>query len=233
MEPQKTFRTDSKTGYYISLFTAILTIITFTIAFLTPPLSGPFCVADCYQYPFTDIASRFPRDYYWMFLAIFLEISYLIMMLTVHHTTKPEKKLYSLIGTTFAIMSALILMVDYFLQLSIIQPSLLAGEMDGISILTQFNPHGVFIVLEEMGFLFMIISFFALFPVFSEKKKWNKAIQWTGIIGFILAIIAFILISLKHGIHKEYRFEVAIITIAWCELIIMSFLFAKYFKKLK
>ena len=124
----------------------------------------------------------------------------------------------------------MILFIDYFIQVSVIQPSILAGETDGISILSQFNPHGIFIVLEEIGFLFIILSLFALVPVFSDKNSNQKAIKWTSIIGFALTIISFILISLMYGIKREYRFEVAVISITWLELIVLGFLFARYFK---
>jgi polyferredoxin len=90
----------SKFGYKVSLITAILTIVTFAIAVMTPPLSGPFCKADCFQYPFTDIASRFPRDYYWMYFAMILMIVYLIMMITIHQTVANEKKHFSLISVS-------------------------------------------------------------------------------------------------------------------------------------
>jgi hypothetical protein len=128
-------------------------------------------------------------------------------------------------------MSTLVLFVDYFLQVSVIQPSLLKGETDGISILSQFNPHGIFIVLEEIGFLFMVISFFIIAPVFSAKITPGKAIKWTSYIGLGLTILSFIAISVIHGIEREYRFEVAIISITWLELIILGFLYASYFKK--
>jgi hypothetical protein len=220
----------SKFGYKVSLITAILTIVTFAIAVMTPPLSGPFCKADCFQYPFTDIASRFPRDYYWMYFAMILMIVYLIMMITIHQTVANEKKHFSLISVSFAIITTMILFIDYFIQVSVIQPSILAGETDGISILSQFNLHGIFIVLEEIGFLFIILSLFALVPVFSDKNSNQKAIKWTSIIGFALTIISFILISLMYGIKREYRFEVAVISITWLELIVLGFLFARYFK---
>jgi hypothetical protein len=58
-------------------------------------------------------------------------------------------------------MATFVLITDYFIQVSVIQPSLLAGETDGISILSQFNPHGIIKVLEEIGLMFMILSFFA------------------------------------------------------------------------
>jgi lysylphosphatidylglycerol synthetase-like protein (DUF2156 family) len=217
-------------GQYISLITSLLTVITFGIAIGTPPLSGPFCAGSCFDYPFTDIASRFPRDYYWMFTAILLSLSYLIMMITIYQTAPENKKLFGLIGVSFAIMASLILITDYFIQVSVIQPSILAGETDGISLLTQFNPHGIFIVLEEIGFLLMIFSFFALFPIFNGANSLEKSIKWIVIIGFLLAFVSFAMVSIIHGINREYRFEVIIISITWLELIIISFLISRYFK---
>jgi hypothetical protein len=129
-------------------------------------------------------------------------------------------------------MATTVLSIDYFLQLSVIQPSIIAGEKDGIALLTQFNPHGIFIALEEIGFFFMILSFLALVPVFSNKSRLEKSIKWTLLVGFILTLISFILITLIFGIKREYRFEVAIISIAWIELIILSFLISKYFKEM-
>jgi len=220
-------------GFYFSVITAILTLITFGIAIFTPPLSGPFCAGNCFQYPYSEIANRFPRDYYWMYPAILMLFSYLVLIIHVHQVAPSGKKLYSTIGVAFALMATLILSADYFIQLSVIQPSILAGETEGIALLTQFNPHGIFIVLEEFGFLLMSISFFALFPVFCGRTKLEKALKITVIAGFALAVIAFVLISVKHGIHREYRFEVAIITIVWIEVIVAGILLSRYFKSQK
>jgi hypothetical protein len=217
-------------GRNISLITTFLTVITFGIAISTPPLSGPFCTGNCIEYPYTDIVSRFPRDYYWMFPAILLSFSYLILMVTIYHTAPENKKLFGLLGVVFAGMASLILITDYFIQVSVIQPSLLAGETDGISLLTQFNPHGIFIVLEEIGFTLMIISIFALFPIFNRSSTLEKAIKLTAIIAFVLAVLSFAVVSIVHGILREYRFEVIIISITWIELILVSYLMARYFK---
>lgn len=217
-------------GRKISLITTFLTVITFGIAICTPPLSGPFCTGSCFEYPYTEIASRFPHDYYWMYPAILMSISYLIMMVTIYQTAPENKKLYGMLGVMFASMASLILFTDYFIQVSVIQPSLLAGETDGIALLTQFNPHGIFIVLEELGFTLMIISLFALFPIFNGAGTLEITIKWVAIIGFVLAILSFAVVSIIHGIHREYRFEVIIISITWLELMFISYLMARYFK---
>lgn len=222
---------NAKFGYYVSIITAAITVITFAIAINTPPLSGPYCQADCFEYPYHEIISRFPRDYFWMFPAIIMSFSYLVMMVAFHKSVPEEKNLFSLTGIGFAIISTLILALNYFVQVSFIQPSLLAGETEGIAVLSQFNPHGLFIILEELGFITMIISFFCLVPVFSKSSTLERGLRLTFISGFILMILSFVTIVLLHGFNREYRFEVVIITITWIELIIAGILFARYFKR--
>lgn len=80
----------NRTGFILSLVITILTIITIGIANSTPPLSGPFCQAGCFQYPYTDIASRFPRDYY-------------------YNTARPERRLFGQFSVAFAGISSAIL----------------------------------------------------------------------------------------------------------------------------
>lgn len=129
-------------GFTVALLTSAITTITFAIAVMTPPLSGPFCTTGCFEYPYTDITGRFPRDYYWMYPAMLVFLMYLILMSCIHEYAATEKKLFSRLGLAVAIMSAGILITNYFIQVSVIQPSLLRGETDGIALLTQYNPHG-------------------------------------------------------------------------------------------
>lgn len=220
-------------GRCISVLTAVLTVISLGVAVSTPPLSGPFCTGECFRYPYTDIAGRFPRDYYWMVPAILSAFSFLAMMATVHVATPQDRKHFSLTGLGFAMISALILSADYFIQLSFIQPALLAGETEGIAALSQYNPHGIFIILEELGFMTMNIALFCLFPVFRGLHKPSGALRVTLMAGFILMIISFASVLLAFGMNREYRFEVIIISITWIELIIAGFLLGRYFKRLK
>jgi hypothetical protein len=220
-------------GLIISITTGFLAMITLAIAVNTPPLSGPFCTGNCFEYPYLDIVSRFPRDYDWMFLAIFLTFCHLFLMITVHHVTQGDRRLFSFSAVVFAVMSATLLVLDYFIQISFIQPSLLAGETEGIAVLSQFNPHGIFILLEEIGLSLMISSFLLLVPAFPGSRFPGKALRITFVSAFILMLATFAAISLVHGIHREYRYEVAVITIAWFELIMAGILLSFYFYRMK
>lgn len=219
-------------GYGVSLFTAGMTLLTFGIALCTPPLSGPFCRSGCFEYPYHEIAGRFPRDYYWMIPAFFLSISYMAMMISVHKVVPPERSVFSLTSAAFAVMCTLLLSVDYFVQVSFIQPSLLAGETDGVALLSQYNPHGLFILLEELGFIFMNLSFFSLVPAINGSSPTERGLRRTFISGFLLMVVSFAVVLTFYGINREYRFEVMIITVTWIELLIASLLFSKYFKNI-
>ena len=222
----------ARAGFYIAMLTSVITLVTFTIAFLTPPLSGPFCRGECFEYPYTDIAERFPRDYYWMYLSMIVSLLYLFLMIVIHYHARPDKKIYSHTGLGIALISAAIMIPLYFTQVTVIQPSLMKKEFEGLALWSQFNPHGMFIALEEISYWLMNISFFVVIPVFNDNRKFSGAIRLTYLIGFILAAVAFALISLQYGIMREYIFEVAIISIVWFQLIISSALLTFRFRNM-
>lgn len=223
---------NNRIGFHISILTGAMSAITFVVAYLTEPLSGPFCFDSCFKYPYLDIASRFPADYIWMYFAIIWLFLYIIFMICIHIYAKKEENVFGYIGLVFAVMSTLILLVNYYVQISVIQPSLLKGELDGISLVTQYNPHGIFIVLEEIGFILMSISFLFTALIFDQKGL-EKGIRWIFLCNFILMIISFTTISFVYGIDREYIFEIAIITINWLTLILSGILFSLLFKKEK
>jgi hypothetical protein len=221
----------SKIGYITANAMVVLTALTFFIAVLTPPLSGPWCESNCYEYPYVNIAPRFPRDYYWMYPAMLQDLLFVLLMACINQFAAPEKRIYSQIALVFGALSTITLFSNYFIQLSVVQPSLLNSETDGIAILTQFNPHGIFIALEEIGYLMMSIAFFCTIPVFSNSNRIEKAIRIIHFISFALTLLALIAVSIQYGIQREYRFEITVITINWSTLIISGILLSRLFHR--
>jgi hypothetical protein len=72
----------------------------------------------------------------------------------------PSWRLLSRIGVAFTIMGVAILVVDYASQLTFIQPALVLGETEGLP-WTQYNPHGIFIALENVGYVLLNLAFLA------------------------------------------------------------------------
>lgn len=225
-------KNEARLGFYTAILTTAFTLVTFGIAILTPPLSGPFAAGAPIQYPYyMEIVSRFPRDYIWMYPAMLLTALYLVLIACIHHYAPREKEIYSQISLAFAIISSMVLFADYFVQISVIQPSLLKGETDGIALMSQYNPHGVFIALEDLGYLLMSVSFLCAAPVFSGSDRIKRAICWVLSTGFVLTIISLVIISVKYGIHREYIFEVAAISINWLVLIVSGVLLSIVFRR--
>jgi hypothetical protein len=221
-----------KAGQISSLVLSILTLVTFTIGILTPPISGSFCPGDCIEYPYLDIAGRFPRDYWWMFTAIFMMMAYVAFAAVLYLLADEKKKASALIGFAFALLSGAVLITNYFIQVSVIQPAALNRETAGIPLLTQYNPHGIFIALEEAGLLLVNVSFLFIAPVFRSADRLGRIICriFTGCV--VVTIMALVIILALHGTEKGYRFEVAITTITWTVMIVNGFLASRYFRNL-
>ncbi|MBN2349789.1 MAG: DUF4386 family protein [Bacteroidales bacterium] len=220
---------NSKFAFYSSALLALITIVTFGT--VKPPITGPFCPGNCIDYPFTEIAAQFPKDYIWMYLSVVMMLLYVTVITCIHYYSSEEKKIFSHTGLVFSIITATVLIIDYFVQVSVIQPSILKGETEGIALLTQYNPHGIFIALEDLGYMLMGISFLFIGLVFIKSKGLGKTIGIIFITGSVLAIGSFIVISLVYGIHREYIYECIVIVVDWLVLIVNGILLSILFRR--
>ncbi len=225
-----TRETANLVGLYSAIILTATTVISFGLALTAMPISGVNAPGGL-SYPYLDTLIQFPKDYLWMFTAIILIITYVIFMVSIHSTAKDEKKIFGQISIIFTIISAVILLTDYFIQIAVIPVSLTNNEIEGIALITQYNPHGIFIALEELGYIMMNISFIFIAPIFHNKDRLELSIKWIFIIAFILVILSLIMISVQYGIQRKDRFEIVAVSISWLVLIINGILLGIFFKK--
>ncbi len=222
-------------GFWSSLLTAIVTVASFAIAIFTPPRSGPFCLGMCVGYPYTDTAPFFPRDYLWIFPALLLTPLLLIVCACAEILGRSDRMFLGRIALAFAIVCTAIITLDYFIQIEVIQPSLLRNEADGIGLISQYNPHGLFIALEDLGYLMMSAVFFFLGAFLSGQAGLERALRLLLLAGGVLGFATFIGMSLAFGNRLETRFELAIISINWAVLtatgIMLSILFRRSLRR--
>ena len=218
-------------GFYAAILTTVITIITFGLAITAIPIAGANCREGCIAYPYLNTVGQFPRDYLWMFSAIGLILAYVVLMVSIHHCASESKKIFSQIGLSFAIITAVILLIDYFVQFSVVPISLRNGETQGIALLTQYNSHGVFIALEDLAYIIMSLSFLFMAPVFSAKNRLEAAARWIFIAGFILTLVSLVVISINYGLDRKDRFEVISLSIDWLVLIINGILLSLVFRR--
>jgi hypothetical protein len=223
--------TGRRFGFWAAVLTAVVTAIAFVIAINTLPVSGPFCQAGCITYPYHDVAALVPHDYIWMYPATLLAPVFLVLMVCIHHYAAESKKLYSLIALCFAAISAALLATNYYIQIAVMQPSFVKGELEGLALFSQYNPHGLFIALEELAYLMMSLAFLFAGVLFAGHTKLERAIRWLLIAGALAAFASYTVLSLIYGKDLEYRFEVAAITINWTVLIVASVLLSVLFRR--
>jgi len=218
-------------SFWVCVLTAAFTIISFSIAILTPPRSGPFCTGSCVLYPYSNTAPFFPRDFWWIFPALTIAPLYMILCVCIHSWVTPSKALFSRIAILFAALAASTITLDYFLQIEVLQPSLLRSETDGMALLSQYNPHGLFIAMEDLGYLMMSISMFFVGAALSHNSRLEKFVRWELIVSGGAGFATFMAMSLYFGTRLETRFELAIITIDWFALTVASIVLCVLFRR--
>ena len=223
--------TSNRVGLYSAILTALTTLVTFSLAIIAIPNSGAGCREDCFEYPYVNTLSEFPRDYLWMPPAMLLVVFYVILVVSIHAYAAQHKSIYSQIGLSFALIAAGILLSDYFIQFSVVPVSLMNQEMEGIALLTQYNAHGIFIVLEELGYLLMSLYFLFLAPVFANRDRLASVVRWVFIAGFVLTMVFLVVLSVIHGLDRMDRFEVAVISINWLVLVLNGVLLSILFRR--
>ncbi len=215
-------------GFWSAILTAVIAAVAFAAGIITPARSGPFCASSCVPYPYTNVAAFIPGDYLWLIPGFLLAFIFIVLMASIHAYAPTERRIFSQIGLSFAVVYAIVVATDYFIQFAVVIPSLTNGEIAGLSLFTQYNPHGIFIALEGIGYLMLSIALLPSAFVFSGSKIEN-AIRWLFLVDFFLAGGTFAyLIWMKLDI---VAFEVAILTINWIVLIISGILLSLLFKR--
>lgn len=221
----------NRLGFRASIATAVLAAVSFGVAFTTPPRTGPFAApGSAIPYPYDTAGSFVPRDFIWMYLGVLMMLAFLVMAACVREHSSDDRRVFGTVGLSLAVTSFTVIALDYFIQLRTVQPSLVSAEFEGLAIISQYNPHGVFIALEELGFLAMGLSFaFLAFSLGSSRIE--RIARWVYIASFALMLAAFGGMSWYFGFGLEYRFEVTAITIGWFTLMGSGALLALVFRR--
>ncbi|WP_457549536.1 hypothetical protein [Archaeoglobus sp.] len=227
-------------GFWTAILIAVTAASALVIATTTAPArSGPNCpplvklgiVESCVEYPYTDVADFVPIEYIWMYPALLMALLFVVLVTCIHYYAADDKKIFTHIGLSFALLSAAVHTINYFIQLAVMQPSLLKGELQGLSLFSQYNPHGVFIALEDVGYLMMGVAFLFVALAFGRRKRLENVIRYIFIISSVLAVGSLIVLALLYRSDLEYRYEVVVIVIDWITLIVSVALLSLFFKR--
>jgi hypothetical protein len=211
----------TRLGFYAATATIILAATFFTVGILTPVRSV--------SYPYVNgLAQYVPGDYYWMIPGFLLAPVFVVLMSSIHSYAPEKKRVFSQLGLSFGIVYAAINCTDYFIQFAVVEPSILKGETASLTLFTEYNPHGVFIAAESLGYLVMTVAFLFVAGVFSQGRI-EKVLRWLLVSGFLAAVGSFLSLSLLG--YDIVTFEVAVITIDSVVLIASGALLSLLFRR--
>ena len=154
--------------------------------------------------------------------------TFLALVAFIHHQASDDKRLFSQISLSFATISVGLLMLDFFIQWTVVLPSTQTGEVSGLYLFTQYNPHGLFVSIESLAYLLMSTSFLALAPLYSGGGL-QRSIQRIFVAGFVLAVCSFVVLAMAR--QDIVQFEVLVIMIDWLTLIVTGIMMAILFKR--
>ena len=109
--------------------------------------------------------------------------SFLVVMACIHGYASNERKVFSLVGLSFAIIYAILISVNYFIQLTFVRQT----SFD-VKIFAMDNPQSMMWVIEVLGYFFMGLSTLFAAPVFGSGRT-ESLIKWLFIANGILGIL--------------------------------------------
>jgi hypothetical protein len=223
--------TANRFGMVAALFTALTGVVAFGLAIMAVPVAGANCPSDCVPYPYMNTAGQWPRDFLWQPPAILFVFGYVALMLSIHSAVPAERKILSTAAVCLALISATVLAIDYYVQFAVVPVSLQAGETDGLPLLIQYNPHGLFIALEELGYIVMAVSFVFVASAFNLGGRLAGGVRWVFAIASAVAVAALAAYWVAYGIDRKDRFEIVLLSACWLALIVNGLLLTVVFRR--
>lgn len=109
--------------------------------------------------------------------SLLLGIAFVVLMVSVHHQARADKRVWSHVAVAFASMYATLICLVYFVQLTFVMPRLARGEVERIQLLV-FEPFDSFLYAVDMlGYSLMSLATLFAAPAFEAqgRERWLRA----------------------------------------------------------
>jgi hypothetical protein len=116
-------------------------------------------------------------------MGFLLTLSFLVVMGCIHCYASEERKVFSFIGLSFAIIYATIISVNYFIQLTFVGQKTFDASMFDMG-----NTQSMMWVFEVLGYFFMGVSTLFAAPVFGSGRL-ERCVKWLFVINGVLGLL--------------------------------------------
>jgi hypothetical protein len=124
--------------------------------------------------------------------ALLIAPSFVILMASIHYYARAEKKLWSQIGLSFAIIYAAIVGLNYFLSLTVVRQN----PQSYAWLTMDLRPDSTFWALEVLGYSFMSLGALFVAPIFSGGKI-ERAIRSLFVVNGVATLAATLAVLLN------------------------------------
>ena len=221
-------------GQVVSLFLSVSSLSALVVALvMAPPRSGPFCRGnDCITFPYTDAAAHVPNDYVWMYFAVVMSLAFLAWVVCVVSESSPSVTGTGVFAVVLATVATTVLLFAYGVQLLVMQPSLVKGETEGLSPWSQYNPQGIFIALECLGYWLAALALIGVASMFQGTSRIDRWRRWIALLAGSVTVALLPIMGLIYRSDLEYRYEVIAIAILWPAFTVLGVLCTRASRRL-
>jgi hypothetical protein len=116
--------------------------------------------------------------------SLLLALTFVVLMASIHSYAPPEKKVWSQIGLSFAILYAALLIWNYYLQLTVVRTNPLLYSW----LTMDFRRDTAFWSLESIGYALMGLAALSVVPILA-KSRMELAIRWCFVINAVFTML--------------------------------------------
>ncbi len=133
------------------------------------------------------VAMLIPEALQVTFVASFLLVpTFVALMVAIHYSTPAEKRIWSHLGLSFAIIYAVLCSLNYYIQLTVVRNNSLGISQDTLR-LFAFVPGSAMFSQDMLGYAFMCLSTLAAAPVFGG----DRLSRWIRVLFIVHGMAAF------------------------------------------
>jgi len=177
----------------------ILYTVCFVAILMSPPIFVWTTLADYAAY--TTMHASFFRDAA-MYLMLIFGPLFVVLLSALHEYARDEQKILTRISTAFGLAFAVLVGINYFVQLSIVRQSVLHGQLTGLEQVLQANPMSAMTGLNMLGWsLFLGLASLFAAPIFAGGRL-EKAIKVALIINGLCCLLG--------GLSYLYEFSLGV-----------------------
>ncbi len=214
-----------------SVVTAFAAALALGIGVLTPPRGGILCTSGCIAPPYTSAARFVAGNSIWIFPAIVMTLGFVLVTASLYELARPGGRLAGLIALALSTLAAALLIGDYAVHFMVVVPSLAKGEGDLVVVFSMYNPHGVFIALENAGYFTIGLAFLATAATIARAGRLEQVIRWVFLVAGALAVGGLVVLAALFGTDLDVRYEVAAISVDYLGLAVGGTLLAVLFRR--